>query len=343
MEPARCGCIRPGAPAISCAYPVTAGAASRTVSPGLACAAIISVLEQSGALRGETPLPSLGFPRAAPAVWISLLRSQSRVQAFCLPPGGCFGRPGALRGRQARTGRAGGVSPRGSHLPVAPRRSLPGYLPASLSEARTGVLPPSRWGFGRPGGLRGRQACTGGAQGCFSPGSPLPVAPRRSLPDRLLGPAWDIPVLLSEPRTRFLPASRWVQDVREPCGAVRPAQGGAGSAFPRGLSPRRENVIAVGASGAGKTHAALGPGLAACHRGMPVGGQHGRRPGPRADGGPGRETAAQAAAAAFPPRPADRRGLQPALQAGLHPGDPNLPFDEWTGVFGPARTFTLAT
>ena len=41
--------IRPGAPAISCAYPVTAGAASRTVSPGLACAAIISVLEQSGA------------------------------------------------------------------------------------------------------------------------------------------------------------------------------------------------------------------------------------------------------------------------------------------------------
>ena len=145
MEPARCGCIRPGAPAISCAYPVTAGAASRTVSPGLACAAIISVLEQSGALRGETPLPSLGFPRAAPAVWISLLRSQSRVQAFCLPPGGCFGRPGALRGRQARTGRAGGVSPRGSHLPVAPRRSLPGYLPASLSEARTGVLPPSRW------------------------------------------------------------------------------------------------------------------------------------------------------------------------------------------------------
>ena len=60
--------IRPGAPAISCAYPVTAGAASRTVSPGLACAAIISVLEQSGAQRGETPLPSLGFPRAAPAV-----------------------------------------------------------------------------------------------------------------------------------------------------------------------------------------------------------------------------------------------------------------------------------
>ena len=33
----------------------------------------------------------------------------------------------------------------------------------------------------------------------------------------------------------------------------------------------RENVIAVGDSGAGKTHAALGLGLAACQRGMPVG------------------------------------------------------------------------
>jgi DNA replication protein DnaC len=50
---------------------------------------------------------------------------------------------------------------------------------------------------------------------------------------------------------------------------------------------RRENVIAVGASGAGKPHAALGLGLAACQRVMPVGGQHGRRPGPRADGGQG--------------------------------------------------------
>ena len=47
---------------------------------------------------------------------------------------------------------------------------------------------------------------------------------------------------------------------------------------------RRENVIAVGA---GKPHVALGLGLAACQRVMPVGGQHGRRPGPRADGGQG--------------------------------------------------------
>ena len=49
---------------------------------------------------------------------------------------------------------------------------------------------------------------------------------------------------------------------------------------------RRENVIAIGNSGTGKTHIALGPGLAACQRGM-VGGIHHRRiPGPRADGGP---------------------------------------------------------
>ena len=34
---------------------------------------------------------------------------------------------------------------------------------------------------------------------------------------------------------------------------------------------RRENVIAVGNSGTGKTHVALGLGLAACHRGLSVG------------------------------------------------------------------------
>ena len=33
---------------------------------------------------------------------------------------------------------------------------------------------------------------------------------------------------------------------------------------------RRENVIAVGNSGTGKTHVALGLGLAACQRGMSV-------------------------------------------------------------------------
>ena len=36
-------------------------------------------------------------------------------------------------------------------------------------------------------------------------------------------------------------------------------------------SQRRENVIAIGNSGTGKTHVALGLGLAACQRGMSVG------------------------------------------------------------------------
>ena len=34
---------------------------------------------------------------------------------------------------------------------------------------------------------------------------------------------------------------------------------------------RRENVIAIGNSGTGKTHLALGLGLAACQRGLSVG------------------------------------------------------------------------
>jgi len=37
-----------------------------------------------------------------------------------------------------------------------------------------------------------------------------------------------------------------------------------------GWSERRENVIALGPSGTGKTHIALGLGLAACQRGLPV-------------------------------------------------------------------------
>ena len=70
---------------------------------------------------------------------------------------------------------------------------------------------------------------------------------------------------------------------------------------------RRENVIAVGNSGTGKTHIALGLGLAACQRGMFRGLHHRCRPGPRNDGGPGRETSAQPTAATFPPEPADHR------------------------------------
>ena len=47
----------------------------------------------------------------------------------------------------------------------------------------------------------------------------------------------------------------------------------------------RKNVIAVGNSGTGKTHMALGLDLAACQRGMVGGLHHRRRPGTRADGG----------------------------------------------------------
>ena len=43
---------------------------------------------------------------------------------------------------------------------------------------------------------------------------------------------------------------------------------------------RKENVIALGPSGTGKTHVALGLGLAACHRGLPCSLHHRRRPSP---------------------------------------------------------------
>ena len=55
---------------------------------------------------------------------------------------------------------------------------------------------------------------------------------------------------------------------------------------------RRENAIAVGNSGTGKTHVALGPSASSGGTGrLPAryvrGLHHRRRPGPRADGGPG--------------------------------------------------------
>ena len=117
---------------------------------------------------------------------------------------------------------------------------------------------------------------------------------------------------------------------------------------------RRENVIAVGNSGTGKTHIALGLGLAACQRGMSVGFTTAAGLVHELDGGPGRETAAQSATSAIPPEPADHRrtglralvphrrrtairGLQPALRAGSTMVTTNLPFDEWTEVFGSER------
>ena len=38
-----------------------------------------------------------------------------------------------------------------------------------------------------------------------------------------------------------------------------------------GWTQRRENIIAVGNSGTGKTHVAIGLGLAACQKGLAVG------------------------------------------------------------------------
>ena len=108
---------------------------------------------------------------------------------------------------------------------------------------------------------------------------------------------------------------------------------------------RRDNVIAAGNSGAGKTHVALGLGLAACQRGMSCGLHHGCRPGPRAGLMEARDERRllNPAAAAFPSQPADHRraglrppvlhrrgtalrGLQPALRTRLHPGDHQSPF-----------------
>ena len=51
---------------------------------------------------------------------------------------------------------------------------------------------------------------------------------------------------------------------------------------------RRENIIARGNSGTGKTYITLGLGLAACQKGIPVG----FITGPRTDGSQGRETPA---------------------------------------------------
>ena len=70
---------------------------------------------------------------------------------------------------------------------------------------------------------------------------------------------------------------------------------------------RRENVIAIGNSGTGKTHIALGLGLAACQRGT-VGGLHHRRsPGQRTAGGQGPAPAPQPPTATGPSPAADRR------------------------------------
>ena len=108
---------------------------------------------------------------------------------------------------------------------------------------------------------------------------------------------------------------------------------------------RRENVIAVGNSGAGKTHMALGLGLFACQRGMPVGfttaaglvhelmeaGDERRRLNLLIIGELG-----------FVPR--SRTGAELLFEVfsqrcerGSILATANLPFGEWTGVFGSER------
>ena len=218
--------IRPAAPAISRAYPVTADVASRTVSPGLACAAIISVLEQSGAQRGETPLPSLGFPprrlrssalgslpgpgrirrgwRGWVQAWVGAPVSPGRPLRFgylCFAPRAAYGRFAAVpvvwdvrescgAVRPAR-GLAGGCSPGGSATHC-------GDIPVSPPGPRTGVLPPFRW-FGT---FRGRQGPSGPHRGLAGGAFTLGLSPAGGaapvLPGYLLGAAWDIPVLLSD-------------------------------------------------------------------------------------------------------------------------------------------------
>ena len=89
--------------------------------------------------------------------------------------------------------------------PVPPRRSFLGPSrdgPVSLPEARSGVLPPSRW-IGASGRLWGGQVCTEGSRGCVSPGlSPAGGA--------FLGPFRDGPVSPPEARAGVLPPSRYL-------------------------------------------------------------------------------------------------------------------------------------
>ena len=111
-----------------------------------------------------------------------------------------WGRPEALRGRRARTGGAQGV-----FLPGAlPRRCPRGPILApsrdgavSSPEARTGVLPASRW-FRTSGSPAGPPGLHRGGRECVPPGLSPADSAAPVLPGRLLGPAWDIPVLLSD-------------------------------------------------------------------------------------------------------------------------------------------------
>ena len=101
---------------------------------------------------------------------------------------------------------------------------------------------------------------------------------------------------------------------------------------------RRENVIAVGNSGTGKTHVALGLGLAACQRGLSVGFTTAAALVHEMMEARDEQAPAEPTETTGPAQPADHRrtglcpivqdrrgtalrGLQPALRAGLHHGD----------------------
>ena len=152
------------------------------------------------AARGVRPCPAgaRAGPSWAPA-GMARFCSQSRVQAFCRPPGG-LGRPGALRGRRARTGGAQGVFLPGALPRRCPRRPI--LAPSrdgavSSPEARTGVLPASRWVQDVWEPCRASRPAQGGRE-CVPPGRNPADSAAPSLPGCLLGPAWDIPVLLSD-------------------------------------------------------------------------------------------------------------------------------------------------
>ena len=90
---------------------------------------------------------------------------------------------------------------------------------------------------------------------------------------------------------------------------------------------RRENVIAVGNSGTGKTHVALGLGLAACQRGLSVGFTTAASLVHELGFVPLSKTGAELLFEVFSQR----------YERGSVLVTTNLPFDEWTEVFGSER------
>ena len=118
---------------------------------------------------------------------------------------------------------------------------------------------------------------------------------------------------------------------------------------------RRENVIALGNSGTGKTHIALGLGLAACQKGLTVGFITAAAFGSTSSSRPGTRSALlrfQKQLAKYKLLIIDELGFVPLSKTGAellfevfsqrYEGGStlvtsNLPFDEWTEVFGSER------